>query len=445
MSISHRDHPLNLPEKAVYLTVIVGLFASHVYFFAKNGYLSSPFFYDKYDTFMDFFNVQFWAFEDGVYSEWYSIYTPFLFALVRLMSLGINVNESDGFLLRDVHLLSFAVTYFIITLVLIAFNLKKQENNKLIYALLIFLSAPFLVAIERGNLIVLTYLFLLLAFKNYKNMYLFSLFLAAAISTKIYLVALIFVLILKNSYYRFFLVLYALFVMNYMAVLILDLDDWYLLFENLFRFSGAPDTGRLYEWSYFSYSYRNMLQLFVSSSGSFPLLFSILDTLVVLGSFCLYGIVVSKYLGMNRNNKEYYSDYIFTLLIMLIMIVVQNAGGYAIILLFPFVRIFTQDIYCRFLFIVMLLPASYELKSFKLVESLSYFSDQFFDISRSLDLFMIIRPVFFLILYVFVSFKFLLGHDRLTRPFPVKTVVPATNLSKDECCQANRVTLGKTF
>jgi len=46
----------------------------YVNYFDAYGYLPAPFIYDKHDTFMDFFNVLYWAGDEGRYTDWHSVY-----------------------------------------------------------------------------------------------------------------------------------------------------------------------------------------------------------------------------------------------------------------------------------------------------------------------------------------------------------------------------------
>ena len=80
--------------------------AGCIYFwlsFTQNGYLPSPFVYDKADTFMDFFHTMYWADEPGRYTDWGSVYPPlnFLFLKGARWLLFGQVHESDAFTLRD--------------------------------------------------------------------------------------------------------------------------------------------------------------------------------------------------------------------------------------------------------------------------------------------------------------------------------------------------------
>jgi hypothetical protein len=83
----------------------IQLLSVYYYFmyFADNGYLPSPFVFDKSDSFMDLFHPMWWASNEGRYTEWASVYPPLNFILlniVKWISLG-GASFSDSFALRD--------------------------------------------------------------------------------------------------------------------------------------------------------------------------------------------------------------------------------------------------------------------------------------------------------------------------------------------------------
>jgi hypothetical protein len=138
--------------------------------FTENGYLPSPFVYDKADTFMDLFNPMYWADEPGRYTDWGSVYPPlnFLFLkCVRWLLVG-QVHESDAFTLRDSAkpLIPYIVAAFAASaLFVFRHDLWRGYTGaqKILLFFLFLLSPPMLFSIERGNLIIFALGFLALA------------------------------------------------------------------------------------------------------------------------------------------------------------------------------------------------------------------------------------------------------------------------------------------
>ena len=147
--------------------------AGCIYFwssFAENGYLPSPFVYDKADTFMDFFHSMYWADEPGRYTDWGSVYPPlnFLFLKGARWLLFGQVHESDAFTLRASAkpLIPYIVAAFAASaLFVFRHDLWRGFTGaqKALLFITFLLSPPMLFSIERGNLIIFALGFLALA------------------------------------------------------------------------------------------------------------------------------------------------------------------------------------------------------------------------------------------------------------------------------------------
>ena len=138
--------------------------------FAENGYLPSPFVYDKADTFMDFFHPMYWADEPGRYTDWGSVYPPLNFLFLkgaRWLMFG-QVHESDAFTLRDSA--KPFIPYLLAAFAASALFVFRHDlwrgftgAQKALFFFIFLLSPPMLFSIERGNLIIFASGFLALA------------------------------------------------------------------------------------------------------------------------------------------------------------------------------------------------------------------------------------------------------------------------------------------
>lgn len=394
-----------------YYTALVLFAIYHLVFFIGEGYLQAPFFFDKYDTFMDFFNIQYWAFDEGRYSDWQSIYTPFSFVLAKFLSYIFFSEieyEQIGFVTSS-EIREFTIDRVILIFGLVVglifltdwFRLKGINKVNLYF---IYLSVPLLFTLERGNLIIFAYLFLLLFFLTEKNVFWSSLFLALAISLKFYLIALLFIPLLMLRFGFVVISLAFFFVVNEISAIIIGSDDWFLFLANMVSFTSDP---KYFEWAYYSYSYRNLVYGFIANSDGYTIL-EYFDYLSLLVCFVLYGLASLKFILLTEQEKYKYSGHMYLLLLMLIMIVVNNAGGYVFVLLFPFILFMTQTVLQKLLLFILVLPMSVELQvldNYILVES--FWSSQLEVISRDFNLGMIIRPMGFFLLYLVVSYHFL--------------------------------------
>ena len=136
-------------------------------FFSEHGYLPNPFFMDKSDTLMDLFHSMFWANSDGRYTEWASVYPPLNFILLQVISWVFleGINFQDSFELRDASssIAIFFVCMYLITPIFV-FRTTLWEDFSIKEKILLYLgtvlSIPMLFALERGNLIIFTLIFL---------------------------------------------------------------------------------------------------------------------------------------------------------------------------------------------------------------------------------------------------------------------------------------------
>ena len=156
-----------LAFSAITLSVIYYLYNT-----MYNGFLPAPFFYDKNDTFMDFHNLQYWAYNSGRYTEWKSVYTPFSFVLVMFFT---SYLPGDALFLRDISTISIGVFFLIAICSIVYFQSKSiRSDNKSLWVYILLMSAPFLFLIERGNLLLYALAFLLISIMNYRKIFINS-------------------------------------------------------------------------------------------------------------------------------------------------------------------------------------------------------------------------------------------------------------------------------
>jgi hypothetical protein len=138
------------------LALIFSGVAYIVWFFSTKHYLPQPFVWDTQDTFMDFFNVAYWAHRDGIYSVWRAVYPPLSFALLRLVS-DPSCYVSSSFAARECdylgHLAIIAAYLGAIAVSYRALRLVRPEVA-IWRALALAFGLPGLFVFERGNLLI---------------------------------------------------------------------------------------------------------------------------------------------------------------------------------------------------------------------------------------------------------------------------------------------------
>jgi len=385
--------------------IFIAAFCSLTYILVSlesNGYLPAPFFYDKFDTFMDFFNVQYWTYDEGRYTEWQSIYTPFSFWIVSFFPYFDNGYEP--LMLREEGILYLIGLYVITTILILYFQSKSIMHSNKIILIMLLLSTPFLFTLERGNLLFITLIFLLISSLNYKKIWIFSIFMAMAISLKIYLVALLFIPLLNLHFSRIILTLLLALFINLISANILGESNWWLFMSNILEFSSDP---RHYEWSYFTYSYQNILLAFTELNPKYKDIGVWSHLLTLFTTFIFFLFVSIKYLLSSSSFRDKGRNTLFLLLIMLIMIVVKNSGGYVFILLFPFLSSIIFNRASLYVLLLLLLPIEIPFMTLDSITMESLISGQQVEISRDVTSGMILRPLLFLILYYMISINFL--------------------------------------
>ena len=375
-----------------------------VIFVWTNGYLPKPFFYVKSDTFMDFFNPLYWSERQDIYSEWKSVYTPFTFLILNIFP-TLDIDASPK-ILREYNYLYLIVIYlgvfFSSTLIL----LKNIERQKFLIFSIVFMTLPFIYTLERGNLLFLAFVFLLLALRNDNKVFFFSIFLAMAISLKIFLAAILLIPLLSLQFTRVFLILFFTYFINEISAMILGLDNWWSFIDNMFSFTGNI---KYYESSYFSLSYKNIFNSFSGYKPDYAELIFWLGLIIQLSVVLIFSIVCLKFLFMSAHNKSRNKDTLLLLLLMFAMISVKNIGGYASILLMPFVHIIIRNRITLYPFILIVLPIDFSILSINHLEINSFISDEMVLLTRDLSLGMILRPFIFLLLFIIISINFLMN------------------------------------
>ena len=381
------------------------IFFSLVYILVSakvNGYLPAPFFYNTADTFMDYFNVQYWVYDEGRYTEWQSIYTPFSFWIVSIFPYSESGSEPS--ILRDEAAFFLMGLYVITTILTLYFQSKALIRSNKILLIMLLLSMPFLFTLERGNLLFITLLVLLISSLNYKKLWIFSIFMAMAISLKIYLIALLFIPLLNLHVSRIILTLLLALFINIISANLLGESNWWLFMNNILEFSSDA---RYYEWSYFTYSYQNILLAFTTLNPKYESIGFWSNLLVLSITFVFFLLVSTKYLLSSISSKDARRNTLFLLLIMLIMIVVKNSGGYVFILLFPFLSSVIFNRISLYILLLLLLPIEIPLMTLDTITQESFISGQQVEVSRDVTSGMILRPLLFLVLYYMISINFL--------------------------------------
>ncbi len=256
-------------EYCLALVVAVALFGV-IFHLLDAGYLPQPFFYEPNDTFMDWFNTKFWAHNPGAYDAWLSIYPPLSFLLLIPLGDPTCYAGTEGVTSRDCDFAGIVILHaiFILNIILTAWAFSKIDKKTAVSRSFALSSGlPMLFALERGNLILVTYTFFVLAF----GPILFSarsrwIFAAIAVNLKIYLFAILAAFLLRRRWYWVEGTLIATTAVYFLSLGLFGQGTLFEIYENIVGFSGAFEAqGVLDTW--LAASYKPMIGLM---QGEFP-------------------------------------------------------------------------------------------------------------------------------------------------------------------------------
>lgn len=158
--------PLARVAEVFLLGLILGGVLCCLLSLSRNGYLPVPFLYFSEDTFMDWYNTAYWANNGRAYEDWGALYPPLSFIFVRIFSVK-SCYSADALLGRNcdpVGLATFLSLFILSSAVAFASFRKHDRTTSLLRGLALALGFPMLYALERGNLVFLTFTCFVLAY-----------------------------------------------------------------------------------------------------------------------------------------------------------------------------------------------------------------------------------------------------------------------------------------
>jgi hypothetical protein len=398
---------------------IIQLLSVYYYFmyFADNGYLPSPFVFDKSDSFMDLFHTMWWATNDGRYTEWGSVYPPLNFILLNIVKwilLG-GVSFSDSFVLRDEgHSIKvfFIFLYLLTPIIILKTNSWKNfsEGHKILIYLGVVLSTPMLFALERGNLIIFTLIFLALTLSNNGSKR--SISIAILINLKPYFALLLAYYAIKRRWND--LLTCTLISGGFYLIAGLILDVNFLLFiENTINFSKSEALFSLREVMSMPSSVSSFSYVLGSDALKVSPRFGISNagTLVVIIEATKWFIIVAMLLALVFAYKDISDNQIIAALVVTITNLGIWVGGYSLIFYVALIPVF-QDMKFRWIYYGILLLIFMPLDFFTLIQSshlgdptYSYLSDSWTQVDWTLGAGSIFRPTLNLLLLTVLLYE----------------------------------------
>jgi hypothetical protein len=271
---SHKPFPW---LETILAAAILGSIAYSAWHVVSFGYLPSPFFYEPMDTFADWFNTAFWARQEGAYDTWGTIYPPLSFVALRLFTLDycyppVRMFEgSPGYDPRGCDWLGLAMmgVFFVVNVILTYLTFRKIEpRTAVVRTICVAAGMPMLSVLERGNLLLMTYTCVILAFGPLvASARLRWVFAALAINFKVYLVGAVAAMLLKRRWLWAEGALIATVLLYFGTLAIFGDGTPQQIVTNIRSFTENRAAGILDGWSAFTYiPFVSVLEL-----GTFPM------------------------------------------------------------------------------------------------------------------------------------------------------------------------------
>ncbi|MHB8741984.1 MAG: glycosyltransferase 87 family protein [Sulfuricaulis sp.] len=417
------QHRKRLAYIGMILLPIVAGFFYYVHFLMTYGYLPSPFMYDKSDTFMDFFNPLYWAYDSGRYTDWGSVYPPLSFGILRLVNFVLaGGGYGDPDMMRDYSqsvIIGFCLLYLAAPAILL--NTKHWQDfaisEKFLIYFVIILSTPMLFTLERGNILLLCPILLSLVLLRIGFLRCFCI--ALLINIKPYFALLMIYYIARRNWNGLATCVVLSGLIFILSGLALD-NNFLVFFTNLFNFSQDNGVFSLREVlalpssiSAFSYVLKNPDGAMFASDFLNP---ERIIIIIYIIEAIKWGVLAISLAVLFTRSALLRDAEVFSLLVVAITNLGIWVGGYTFIFYIALTPVFIK-MRGRWLYIGLLSILAMPLDIIPLLSSFigqqySYLSDSYIDIQWTLGLGSAIRPVVNLILLLLLSGEFLARKHR---------------------------------
>lgn len=259
--------------ECMFAIMILALLGRAMWTLYSDGYLHQPFFYDASDTWMDWFNTAYWARDPGVYDVWGTIYPPLSFVVLRLAGLDVCYSHSaigsQLLTIRECDWLGIVAIHaiYLLDVALIAFTfIKTDRRTAFPRAVALAAGAPMLFALERGNILLLTFACFLLAFGPLlKSARLRWVFAGLAINFKVYLIGALMAQLLKRRWLWVEGGIVATIIVYVVTYAVLGTGSPTQIINNITDYSSGLEVAQVTD-VWYSISYGPLISLFQSST-----------------------------------------------------------------------------------------------------------------------------------------------------------------------------------
>ena len=380
---------------------------------------------------MDLFNVLYWAYNDGRYTEWGSVYPPLNFIILKLVNFVFaGGGFGDPALMRDNSpfvIAGLCLVYLAVPAIVLKTRVWEDFTRieKFLIYCAIVLSAPMLFALERGNLILLAPILLALAFSRIGIARIFCI--ALLINIKPYFALLLIYYIARKDWKGF--ATCAVLSGLVFSVSGLALDNHFLVFfTNLFNFSKEAGLFSLRgvmampsSISAFSYVLKNPDGAMMASGFLNPASIAIIVYIIEAAK---WGVLAISLVILFVRSRLIGDTEALSLLVVIISNLGVWVGGYTFILYIALIPIFIK-MRATWLYIGLLSLMAIPLDIIPLLDGFigaqySYLAGAYVNVQWTLGLGSVIRPVLNILLLLILSFEFFARKPHTYEPMPAE-------------------------
>ena len=204
MTEGKASRPAGFWAEHAFIPLIFGGIIYSFWFLYNEGYLPQPFFYEPYGTWMDWFSMGYFSrHPEGTYDVQAAIYPPFSFLVMKWLGkdscyvvMGEYARECDWIGVTAIHAI------FVLNIILTVWMFWKLDKRTVLpRSIALSAGLPMLYTLERGNILLLAYTFMLLAYgpliRSARVRWIFS---GMMVNLKVYLVAVLLAPLLRRRW-----------------------------------------------------------------------------------------------------------------------------------------------------------------------------------------------------------------------------------------------------
>ena len=316
--------------------------------FESNGYLAAPFVFDVGDTFMDWFNTAYWAHNGHAYDVWRTIYLPLSFVITGFFG-DPTCYKTAPYDARDCDvtgIVAIVCTYVVCVVVTGMALWRKDRATGVCRTIAVAIGGPLLYALERGQLIMMTYAAFVMIYGNLvRKRWSYAATAAFMANTKVYMVLPLMALAIRRNWRLFELCAISALGLYLVTVILVGAGSPMEMISNLQNWFGIR-LGTVWDEMLYTTTYVPLLQLdvFQYPVRDFIEQRYVDDAIVFIEFYVIFSRSLAfACIGLAWLYPKAIPQTRIVFFILMQSFIVQNPGGYSIVLIVFLVFMETRD------------------------------------------------------------------------------------------------------